>query len=139
MSHHLNINEEEYSAEALNLFNREREGYIEFALDDLSGGASVESAKKRLETRVMLDMEHILFDYLKDSNVLRTEYHYQYLSESYGRRIRREPRMSDVPSELLDITKVRPDFNIIINSVMTEAGKRKIIADIMSVTEEARK
>lgn len=45
---------------------------------------------------------------------------------------------SDVPSKYLDIEKVLTNFDAAIDDIMVEVGKRKMVAEIETVTKKAQ-
>ena len=48
-----------------------------------------------------------------------------------------EPRLSDVPSRLVNIETIIPNFQEAVDSMMTEARRLKAVADIEATTREA--
>lgn len=143
MAYIRHIDEEEYAAKALELFNDEREDFVSFACDCLKNGDTRESTRENLVDRVESDMKHALFNYLKRSGKVDGGIRYDY-SLGYCRRKRDEPRMSDVPSRLLSISEVltksetAPKFADLIDSVMVDAGILWKVAEIEATTREAR-
>lgn len=137
MSEIRRIDLKEYEAEALELLNQEREGFVRSACSSLSEGASSEAARVILVRKVKSEMKHILFEHLKRSGTVSGHYVYRY-TYGYCRKVRVEPRESDVPSKYLDIEKVLTNFDAAIDDIMVEAGKCKMIADIEAVTKDAQ-
>lgn len=131
------IDQEEYAAEALELLNQEREGFVRSACSSLSEGLSSEAVRATLVRRVKSEMKHVLFEHLKRNGTVSGHYVHRY-TYGYCRKVRIEPRESDVPSKYLDIEKVLTNFDAVINDLMVEAGKRKMIAEIEAVTKEAQ-
>lgn len=131
------IDQEEYAAEALELLNQEREGFVRSACYSLSEGVSAEAVRVILVRKVKSEMKHVLFEHLKRSGTVSGHYVYRY-TYGYCRKVRVEPKESDVPSKYLDIEKVLANFDAAIDEIMVEAGKRKMIADIEAVTKEAQ-
>ena len=142
MSHIRNIDKEEYANKAFELFEQERESYVKFAYEQLKDGATTEYAREQLGKKVEKDLEQILFNYLKRTGVVLGSIRHDY-TLGYCRKKRAEPRMSDVPSELLSISEVLmmsstlPKFADVIGSVMMEAKKLIMIEVIESTTNEA--
>ena len=142
MSHIRNIDKEEYAKKAFELFEQERESYVIFAYEQLKDGATTEYAREQLGKKVEKDLEQILFNYLKRTGAVQGSIRHDY-TLGYCRKKRAEPRMSDVPSELLSISEVLmmsstlPKFADVIDSVMMEAKKLIMIEAIESTTNEA--
>ena len=137
MSEIRRIDQKEYEAEALELLNQEREGFVRSAGYSLSKGVSSEEVRVILVRKVKSEMKHVLFEHLKRSGTVSGHYVYRY-TYGYCRKMRVEPRESDVPSKYLDIEKILTNFDAVIDEIMVEAGKRKMIADIEAVTKEAQ-
>lgn len=137
MSEIRRIDQEEYAAEALELLNNEREDFVRSACCSLSEGVSSEATRGILVRKVKSEMKHVLFEHLKRNGTVSGHYVYRY-TYGYCRKVRVEPRESDVPSKYLDIEKVLTNFDAVIDDIMVEAGKRKMIAEIEAVTKEAQ-
>lgn len=137
MSEIRRIDQEEYAAEALELLNNEREDFVRSACCSLSEGVSSETTRGILVRKVKSEMKHVLFEHLKRNGTVSGHYVHRY-TYGYCRKVRIEPRESDVPSKYLDIEKVLTNFDAVINDIMVEAGKRKMIAEIEAVTKEAQ-
>lgn len=137
MSEIRRIDQEEYAAEALELLNNEREDFVRSACSSLSEGVSSEATRGILVRKVKSEMKHVLFEHLKRNGTVSGHYVHRY-TYGYCRKVRIEPRESDVPSKYLDIEKVLTNFDAVINDMMVEAGKRKMIAEIEAVTKEAQ-
>lgn len=131
------IDQEEYAAEAMELLNQVRESFVRSACYSLSEGVSSEAVRVILVRKVKSEMKHVLFEHLKRSGTVSGHYVYRY-TYGYCRKVRVEPRESDVPSKYLDIEKVLANFDAAIDDIMVEAGKLKMIADIEAVTKEAQ-
>lgn len=131
------IDQEEYAAEALELLNREREGFVKSAWSSLSEGLSSEAVRATLVRRVKSEMKHVLFKHLKRNGTVSGHYVHRY-TDGYCRKVRVDPRESDVPSKYLDIEKVLTNFDAAINDILVEAGKRKMVAEIEAVTKKAQ-
>ena len=142
MLHIRNIDKEEYAKKAFELFEQERESFVQFAYEQLKDGATPEYAREQLGKKVEKDLEQILFNYLKRTGIVQGSIRHDYTLE-YCRKKRAEPRMSDVPSELLSISEVLmmsstlPKFTDVIDSVMMDAKKLIMIEAIESTTNEA--
>lgn len=133
------IDKEAYAAKALEILNGRREGYVNYALGLMKDSLSPGEAGERLQERVFSEMEDALFNYLKRSGKVSGGYRYQYYPVTgFYRPVHREPQKRDVPSDLLDIKAVLPDFEKVMADIMVEAGKLRIIAAIETITEEAR-
>lgn len=132
------IDKEAYAGKALELLSHRREGYIDYALGLMKGNMSPGAAGELVEGRVSSEMEDALFDYLKRSGKVSGAYRHQYyhVTGCY-RTVRLEPRKSDVPSELLDIKTVLPNYEQVMGDIMVEAEKRWITAEIEKITREA--
>ena len=143
MAYIRHIDEEEYAAKALELFNDEREDFVSFACGCLKSGDTRDNTREHLVRRVESYMEHALFEYLKRSGKVEGGIRYDY-SLGYCRRRRDEPRMSDVPSRLLSISEVLmksetlPKFADLIDPVMVDAGILWKVTEIEETTREAR-
>ena len=137
MSQVRRIDQKEYAAEALDLLNHEREDFVRSACCSLSEGVSSETTRGILVRKVKSEMKHVLFEHLKRSGTVSGHYVHRY-TYGYCRKVRVEPRESEVPSKYLDIEKVLTNFDAVIDDIMVEAGKRKMIADIEEVTKEAQ-
>lgn len=143
MSHIRNIDKEEYAKTALELFEQERETYVNFAYEQLKDGANPEDARSRLGRKVENNLEEVLFDYLKRTGIVQGSIRYDY-TLGYCRKKCVEPRMSDVPSELLNISEVLtmseslPKFDDVVNSVMMDARKLIMVDAIETTTNEVK-
>ena len=135
MTHVGHIDKEEYAEKALELLYGEKETFVSFAYDSLFWGVSREETRVNLVDRIKTEMRRILFGHLVVTGAVRGVVKYDY-TYGYCRRIRREPRISEVPSMYLDIAKVLPNFNEVIESLMIEAIKLKLIADIRAKAAE---
>ena len=132
------INKEEYAAKALELLNGRREGYVNYALYLLRQGISPEQAERQLKDKVGREMETDLFEYLKHRRIVCGDVRYRYDVNGYYRKIRSTPSKHDVPSYLLDIKEILPDYGDIIGNIMVEARKNLIIAEIETISKEAK-
>ena len=143
MSHIRNIDKEEYAKKALELFEQDRESYVKFAYEQLKDGASPEYARSRLGREVENNLEQLLFNYLKRTGIVQGSVRHDY-SYGYCRLKLAEPKMDDVPSELLNISEVLmmyetlPKFADVIDSVMMDARKLIMVDAIESTTKEAK-
>ena len=143
MSHIRYIDREEYAAKAFELFEQERESFVQFAYEQLKDGATTEYAREQLGKKVEKDLEQILFNYLKRTGVVQGSIRYDY-TLGYCRKKRTEPRISDVPSEYLSISEVLmmyetlPKFADVIDSVMMDAKKLIMVDAIETTTNEAK-
>ncbi len=132
------INEEEYAAKALELLNHRREGYVNYALSLLKQSMSPGQASEKLEDKVKDEMGTVLFEYLKHRGIVCGEVRYLYNINGYCRRIRRTPSKHEVPSNLLDIGQTLPNYEEVISNIMVDAEKLWIIAEIETITKEAK-
>ena len=133
------IDKEAYAAKALEILNGRREGYVNYALGLMKDSLSPGETGERLKEKVCSEMEDALFNYLKRSGKVSGGYRYQYYPVTgFYRPVRREPSKRDVPSDLLDIKAVLPDFEKVMADIMVEAGKRRIIGQIETVAKEAK-
>lgn len=117
---------------------------MQFAYEQLKDGATTEYAREQLGKKVEKDLEQILFNYLKRTGAVQGSIRHDY-TLGYCRKKRAEPRMSDVPSELLSISEVLmmsstlPKFADVIDSVMMDAKKLIMVEAIESTTNESNK
>ena len=132
------INEEEYAAKALELLNHRREGYVNYALSLLKQSMSPGQASEKLEDQVKDEMETVLFEYLKHRGIVCGEVRYLYNINGYCRRIRRAPSKLGVSSNLLDIKQTLPNYEEVIGNIMVDAEKLWTIAEIETITKEAK-
>jgi len=132
------INEEEYVAKALELLNHRREGYANYALGLLQRNMSPGQVGEQLGKKVKSEMETVLFKFLKNRGIVCGEVRYLYNTYGYCRRIRRRPSKYEVPSNLLDIEEVLPNYEEVIGNIMVDAEKLWIIAEIEAITKEAK-
>ena len=143
MSHIRNIDKEEYAKKAFELFEQERESYVKFAYEQLKDGATPEYAREQLGRKVEKHLEQVLFNYLKRTGIVQGSVRHDYVL-GYYRKKRVEPRMSDVPSELLNISEVLmmysvlPTFADVIDSVLMDANKLIMVDAIETTTNEAK-
>lgn len=143
MTHIRNIDKEEYAKKALELFEQERESFVQFAYEQLKDGATPEYARSRLGRKVEKHLEQVLFNYLKRTGIIQGNIRYDY-TLGYCRKKRAEPRISDVPSEYLSISEVLmmyetlPKFADVIDSVMMDAKKLIMVDAIETTTNEAK-
>ena len=132
------INKEAYAAEALDLLNVKREGYVNYALGLIQENMSLEMAGERLEKKVCSEMEDVLFNYLKRSGKVSGGYKYQYYHVTgYYRKAHREPQKREVPAELLDLRRVLANYEEVIGNIMADAKKRWIEAEAKRFAKEA--
>jgi hypothetical protein len=136
MTHTDYINKDRHAAHALEILGRKRDGFVKFACGKLAEGFSSGEARESLVRKVRSEMEDALFSHLKRTGAVRGSYKYQYC---YGfcRHVRREPRKSEVPSDLLDIRVILPDFNERLDAMMVEAGKLRMVSAIEAINKEA--
>lgn len=129
------IDKEKHATKALELLNSRREEYITYALDLMKDNMSPGMAGERLEKKVCSEMENNLFDYLKECGTVRGVYRHQYYPVTgYYRTVRRGPYKKDVPSDLLDIKVVLPNYEEVIGDMMVEAEKRRMVDQIETIT-----
>ena len=114
------INKKEYAAKALDLMNGRREVYVNYALGLLQQSLSPGQAGEKLEEKVKREMEHL------------------YNTYGYCRRICRRSSKREVPSNLLDIEKVLPNYKEVIGNMMVDAEKLRIIVEIETITKKAK-
>ena len=143
MSHIRNIDKEEYAKIAFELFEQERESFMQFAYEHLKDGATTEYAREQLGKKVEKDLEQVLFNYLKRKGIVQGSVRHDY-TLGYCRKKRAEPRMSEVPSEYLSISEVMmmsstlPKFADVIDSVLMDANKLIMVDAIETTTNEAK-
>jgi len=82
-------------------------------------------------------METALFEYLKSSGHICGDVRYQYYAGGYYRRVRQRPEKRDVPSNLLDVKEVTPNYEEVIVNIMVDAAKLSAIYKIETITKEA--
>jgi hypothetical protein len=133
------INEEEYAAKALELLNHRREGYVNYALSLLKQSMSPGQASEKLEDKVKDEMETVLFEYLKHRGIVNGEIRHVYNTYGYCRRIRRTPSKRDVPSNLLDIKAILPNYEEVIGNVLVDAEQLWIISEVEAAKEMAKR
>jgi len=131
------INKDSYAAKALELLNGRRDIFVKSVSHNLSNGVSTEAARKSLVKKVKSEMKDLLFNYLNRKGIVRGNYVHRY---TYGvfRTTYKEPTKSDVPSSILNIENILPNFNDVIDAMMLDAEKLRIINAIESTTEEAK-
>lgn len=133
------IDKEKHAAKALELLNARREEYVTYALDLMKDNMSPGMAAERLEKKVCSEMENFLFDYLKECGAVRGVYRHQYYPVTgYYRTVRRGPYKKDVPSDLLEIKVVLPNYEEVIGDMMVEAEKRWMVDQIETITRGAQ-
>lgn len=132
------INKEEYAAKALDLLNARRDFYVLTGMNYLSLGFSPEKAREEVESKVCRRMEDDLFEYLKSRGIVCGDVRYLYDAYGYCRRYRHRPSKHDVPTNLLDIREVLPNYAEVITGIMVDAKKLKIVREIESITQEAQ-
>lgn len=130
------IDYEEHAASTLELLEDEKMDFVQNTLSDLRGGILPDEARDRLVRRMKSRMRDVIFEHLKRSGVVRGDYRHDF-TLGYCRRKYIEPRTSDVPSRYLDIDRILPNFQEIVDTIMAEAGKLKSIAEIEATTCEA--
>ena len=129
------INKETHAARTLEIFNGHRDEFVRFACGKLSEGLSSGEARGCLVKEVKSDMENAIFRHLKHTGVVRGEYRHQYYCGFY-RTVRREPQKSDVPSDLLDVETILPNFSELVDSMMVDAGKLRMVSEIERIKNE---
>lgn len=132
------VNEEEYAAKALELLNHRREGYVNYALSLLKQSMSPGQASEKLEDKVKDEIETVLFEYLKHRGIVNGEIRHVYNTYGYCRRIRRTPSKRDVPSNLLDIKAILPNYEEVIGNVLVDAEQLWIISEVEATKEMAK-
>ena len=132
------INKEAYAAKALDLLSVQWEGYVNYALGLMQENISPGMAGERLEEKVCSEMEDVLFNYLKRSGKVSGGYKHQYyhVTGCY-RTVQREPRKSEVPSELLDIRRLLTNYEEVLGNIMADAEERWIEAEAEKYAREA--
>lgn len=130
------IDSEEHAADTLELLEEEKTDFIRDALSDLRNCPIPSEARDRLVRRMKSRMRDVIFTHLKRTGAVRGDIRYDF-TLGYCRRRYMEPRMSDVPSRYLDIDRILPNFQEIVDSIMAEAGKLKTIAEIEATTKDA--
>ena len=133
------INEAEYAAKALELLNNRREGYVNYTLSLFQQNLSPGQAGERLENKVKKEMETVLFEYLKHCGIVNGEIRHVYNTYGYCRRIRRTPSKRDVPSNLLDIKAILPNYEEVIGNVLVDAEQLWIISEVEAAKEMAKR
>ena len=134
----IHINEAEYAAKALDLLNGRRGEYVNYAFGLLQQSLSPGQAGERLENKVKSEMEIVLFEYLKRRGIVRGEVRHIYNTNGYCRRIRRTPSKRDVPSNLLDIKVILPNYEEVIGNVLVDAEQLWIISEVEAAKEMAK-
>ena len=119
MAHIGHIDKEKQAAKTLEFFNREKDGFVRSACHSYTAGVPPEQTREALVRKIKSRMEDVLFEHLK-------------------RTVRREPRKSDVPSQYRDIEKILPNFQELVDSVLVEAGKLRMISAIEEATKKAQ-
>lgn len=136
------IDKEEYAAKAIELFEQERESFVRFVYECLSDGAAFEYTREQLVKTVEKQLEQALFNHLKRAGIVQGSVRHDY-TLGYCRKKRTEPRMSDVPSELLNISEVLkmsgalPKFDEVIESVLMDARKLILVEAIEATASKA--
>ena len=131
------IDKEKYAAKALEFIENEKDYFARTVCANLLGTVSTEVAREQLVRMVKHRMEDILFRYLKREGIVKGSLRRQYYL-GYYRTVRREPNKRDVPSELLDAEKILPNFGEILDAILMEAGRLKMISAIEETTKKAR-
>ena len=132
------IDKEAYAAKALDLLNVKWEGFVNYALSLLKQSISPGQASEKLEDKVKEEMETVLFEYLKRRGIVCGDVRYLYNNNGYCRRIRRAPSKLGVSSNLLDIEQTLPNYEEVIGNIMVDAEKLWTIAEIETITKEAK-
>ena len=137
MTHIEHIDKEKHAAKTLELFNREKDGSVRSACQSISAGVSSEQVREGLVRRIKSRMEDVIFEHLKRTGDVRGSYRHSY-TMGYLRTVRSEPRKSEVPSQYRDIEKILPNFQELVDTVLVEAGKLRMISAIEEVTKAAQ-
>ena len=132
------INKEAYAAKALELLNARREVFVGYGKKHLSEGEHPDRVRGEIEYKVKKDMEEVLFEYLKSRGIVCGDIDELYNKYGSCRRIRLMTDKGDASSNLLNIREVLPYFGEIVDSIMGEAEKLLIIAEIEKITKEAK-
>ena len=132
------INKEAYAAKALELLNARREEFVEYGKKHLSEGEHPDRVRGEIEYKVEKDMEEVLFECLKSRGIVCGDIDELYNKYGSCRRIRLMTDKGDASSNLLNIREVLPYFGEIIDSILGEAEKLLIIAEIEKITKEAK-
>ena len=133
------INEAEYAAKALDLLNGRCGEYVNYAFGLLQQSLSPGQAGERLENKVKSEMKIVLFEYLKHCGIVNGEIRHVYNTYGYCRRIRRTPSKRDVPSNLLDIKVILPNYEEVIGNVLVDAEQLWIISEVEAAKEMAKR
>lgn len=137
MAHIGHIDKEKQAAKTLEFFNREKDGFVRSACHSYTAGVPPEQTREALVRKIKSRMEDVLFEHLKRTGDVRGSFRHEY-TMGYLRTVRREPRKSDVPSQYRDIEKILPNFQELVDSVLVEAGKLRMISAIEEATKKAQ-
>ena len=136
MTHIGHIDKEVHAAKTLELFNKEKDGFVRSACHGYIAGVAPEQMRAELVRKIKSRMEDVIFEHLKRTGDVRGSYRHSY-TMGYLRTVRSEPRKSEVPSQYRDIEKILPNFQELVDSVLVEAGKLRMISAIEEATKEA--
>ena len=101
MTHIGHIDKEVHAAKTLELFNKEKDGFVRSACHGYIAGVAPEQMRAELVRKI-------------------------------------KSRMEDVPSQYRDIEKILPTFQELVDSVLVEAGKLRMISAIEEATKKAQ-
>ena len=91
MAHIGHIDKEKQAAKTLELFNREKDGFVRSACHSYTAGVSPEQTREALVRKIKSRMEDVLFEHLKRTGDVRGSFRHEY-TMGYLRTVRREPR-----------------------------------------------
>ena len=111
---------------------------MRYALKEVTSDPSCAQKREQLEKACISTVETALFYYIKRHNIVtKTRQAY---SPALGLFRQRETEIcyQDVPSYLLDVKALVPDFPRMVSEVVLEARKRGLLEEIEAVTREAQ-
>ena len=137
MTHIGHIDKGKHAEKVSELLNNQRDSFISFACGILSEGVSSDLVREQLVRKIKTHMKDIIFEHLKRTGTVRGSYRHMYNSSGYCYRTRREPQKSEVSDGLLNVVKIIPTFNEVVNDIMVEAGKLRMVSAIEATTKKA--
>lgn len=133
----VHANMEEYARESRELLAGCLERAAVKASERLKAGMDAARAADLMEGEVRTEMRHRLFSKVKSERIVDPGYRIQYIGTGMYRRRPMELTVSAVPSRLLDVKSLVPDFAELLGAAMLAASRKAMEMRILETAAEA--
>lgn len=133
----VHANMEEYARESRELLAGCLGRATEKAAERLKAGMDAARAADLMEGEVRTEMRHRLFSKVKSERIVDPGYRIQYIGTGMYRRRPMELTVSAVPSRLLDVKSLVPDFAELLGAAMLAASRKAMEMRILETAAEA--